>query len=179
MLSRPGMLRYRDLLTVWVSRPCMAVLALVFAGMLSMGQPLAGPADTLAVVVPKTQSGKIGSLVDLSLIYWRKKLYWSEGVRMQPVNLPTDSPQRRQFSQRVLGSLPETQAEYWNEVYYHGTTPPHVVSSQEAVLRYVADTPGGIGYVDACKVDSRVKAVAWLLGDGSFTTSPPALSCPP
>ena len=72
MLSRPGILRYRDLLTVWVSRPCMAGLALVFAGMLSMGQPLAGPADTLAVVVPKTQSGKIGSLVDLSLIYWRK-----------------------------------------------------------------------------------------------------------
>ncbi|MCB4809879.1 hypothetical protein LG204_00945 [Methylovorus menthalis] len=157
----------------------MSVLLLGWTLLLCMGQPLAAPADTLAVVVPKTQSGKIGSLVDLSLIYWRKKLYWSEGVRMQPVNLPTDSPQRRQFSQRVLGSLPEAQAEYWNEVYYHGTTPPHVVSSQEAVLRYVADTPGGIGYVDACKVDARVKAVAWLLGDGSFTTSQPALNCPP
>jgi hypothetical protein len=157
----------------------MAVLTLVFAWMFSMGQPLAASADTLAIVVPKTQSGKIGSLVDLSLIYWRKKLYWSEGVRMQPVNLPTDSSQRRLFSQRVLGSLPEAQAEYWNEVYYHGTTPPHVVSSQEAVLRYVADTPGGIGYVDACKVDARVKAVAWLLGDGSFTTSSPTLNCPP
>lgn len=179
MLLRSGMLRYRYHLARWMASPGMAVLVLGFACLLSMGKPLAAPTDTLAVVVPKTQSGKIGGLVDLSLIYWRKKLYWSEGVRMQPVNLPTDSPQRRLFSQRVLGSLPEAQTEYWNEVYYHGTTPPHVVSSQEAVLRYVADTPGGIGYVDACKVDGRVKAVAWLLGDGSFTTSPPTLNCPP
>lgn len=179
MLSRSAKLQYRDRLTMRVLRQRMGVFALSCALLLCMGQPLAAPADTLAVVVPKTQGGKIGSLVDLSLIYWRKKLYWSEGVRMQPVNLPTDSPQRRQFSQRVLGSLPEAQAEYWNEVYYHGTTPPHVVSSQEAVLRYVADTPGGIGYVDACKVDARVKAVAWLLGDGSFTTSPPPLNCSP
>jgi len=179
MLSRSGMLRYQDRLTMRTLHRHMGVFAAGCALLLCMGQLQAAPADTLAVVVPKTQSGKIGSLVDLSLIYWRKKLYWSEGVRMQPVNLPTDSAQRRLFSQRVLGSLPEAQAEYWNEVYYHGTTPPHVVSSQEAVLRYVADTPGGIGYVDACKVDARVKAVAWLLGDGSFTTSQPVLNCPP
>lgn len=179
MLSRPGMLRSTGRLIMWACSPCITLFVLGLACLLSMGQTSAAPADTLAVVVPKTQSGKIGSLVDLSLIYWRKKLYWSEGVRMQPVNLPTDSPQRRLFSQRVLGSLPEAQTEYWNEVYYHGTTPPHVVSSQEAVLRYVADTPGGIGYVDACKVDGRVKAVAWLLGDGSYTTSQPTLNCPP
>jgi hypothetical protein len=157
----------------------MAGMVTLGLACLFMGPAEAAVSDTLAVVVPRTQSGKIGSLVDLSLIYWRKKLYWSEGIRMQPVNLPTDSPQRRLFSQRVLGSLPEAQTEYWNEAYYHGTTPPHVVSSQEAVLRYVADTPGGIGYIEACKVDARVKAVGWLLADGSFTTSQPALNCPP
>ncbi len=40
-----------------------------------------------------------------------------------------------------------------------GISPPHVVASQEAVMRFVANTPGVIGYVAACKVDKRVKVI--------------------
>ena len=111
------------------------------------------------------------------MIFWRKKLYWGSGRRIEPVNLLPENALRRRFSQSILDSLPEDQVEYWNALYFHGTTPPHVVRSQEAMLRYVAETPGSIGYVDACQVDARVKAVAWLLADGSLTYSQPVLSC--
>lgn len=156
--------------------PLRWALALLWLG---WGWPLPAMAvEPLAVIVAKGQTFKVASVVDLSLIYWRKKLYWPEGLPMQPVNLATDSAQRRLFSQRVLGSLPETQSDYWNELYYHGTSPPHVVVSQEAMLRYVTDTPGAIGYVEGCKVDARVKVLLWLLPDGSVTNAAPNLNCP-
>lgn len=137
----------------------------------------AAESGVLAVIVSRSQAVRPLSVTDTSLIYWRKKLYWADGKRMQPVNLPTDHPLRKEFSQVVLGSLPETQTEYWNGLYYQGTSPPHVVASQEAMLRFVAETPGAIGYVDACKVDGRVKVVLWLDEDGVTNPSNPSRDC--
>lgn len=131
----------------------------------------------IAIIVPADFVVRYLGATELSLIFLRKKLYWPNGKRMRPANLPTQHPLRKQFSQRVLGSLPEAQSEYWNELYFHGTSPPHVVNSQEAMLRYVAETNGAIGYVDACLLDSRVKAVVWIDSDGNLVDSLPAIYC--
>lgn len=138
---------------------------------------LAEETEVLAVIVPKSENLRNPSKAELALIFWRKKLYWGSGRRIGPVNLLPSNGLRRRFSQVILDSLPEDQVEYWNALYFHGTTPPHVVRSQEAMLRYVAETPGSIGYVDACQVDVRVKAVVWLLADGSLVYAQPVLSC--
>lgn len=115
---------------------------------------------------------------ELSLIYWRKKQYWQGGVRAHPVNLHAEHPLRLYFSKAVLGNLPNEQADYWNGLYFHGTTPPYSVQSEEAVLRYVANTKGAIGYVNACKLDERVKPVLWIDDDG-ISTGKPVLDCAP
>lgn len=133
--------------------------------------------EPLAVIVANTQVGRLSGLVDLSLIYRRKKLVWINGERLRPINLPPDHALRRTFSQQVLGSSPEGLASYWNAMYFQGISPPHVLASEEAVLRFVADTPGAIGYVSACKVDTRVKPILWLMQDGAPTTQPPVLGC--
>lgn len=134
--------------------------------------------EVLAIVVANTRGERVLNFADLTLIYRRKKLVWENGDRFQPVNLPTDNPLRRVFSQRVLGSSPEDLARYWNAMYFHGVSPPHVLASEEAVLRFVTDTPGAIGYVTACKADARVKIVLWLLPKGTVSTQPPVLNCP-
>jgi hypothetical protein len=158
----------------------MRALIYILGSLLAMLPVLATAADgdAIAVIVPRHMTITSITPGELSLIFWRKKLYWADGKRMHPLNLPTDNPLRRQFSQHILGSLPETQTDYWNDQYYHGNSPPHVVNSQEAMLRYVTESPGGIGYVQACKVDSRVKAILWIRGDGSVTNTPPVLDCP-
>lgn len=115
---------------------------------------------------------------ELSQIYWRKKQYGPNGVRIHPVNLHAEHPLRLYFSKTVLGTLPNEQADYWNGLYFHGTTPPYSVQSEEAVLRYVSNTRGAIGYVNACKLDERVKPLLWL-ADDSISASKPALNCPP
>jgi len=115
---------------------------------------------------------------ELGLIFLRKKQYWQDGIRMRPVNLHAEHPLRLYFSKTVLGSLPNEQADYWNGLYFHGTTPPYSVQSEEAVLRYVSNTKGAIGYIGACKLDERVRPVLWII-DNTISTSKPALNCPP
>lgn len=115
---------------------------------------------------------------ELGLIYWRKQLYWQQGQRIKPVNLRPEHPLRQQFSQIILGSPPKKQVDYWNGQYFNGILPPYSVNSEEAVLRYVAQTSGAIGYVDACHVDSRVKAVMWIAQEQISTAAPENLRCP-
>jgi ABC-type phosphate transport system substrate-binding protein len=136
-------------------------------------------AEVLAVIVPRNQTIRQIDSSELSLIFWRKKLYWNGGKRIQTLNYSASSPLRLQFSLSILKSTPETQADYWNGMYFHGISPPHVVESQEAMLRSVADTADAIGYIDACKLDSRVKALAWINTDGSVSNSQPELNCTP
>lgn len=133
--------------------------------------------EPLAVVVPRAYAGRDLNAQELALIYKRKKLAWDDGTPIQPVNLPADHAARRLFSQRILKSLPEAQTEYWNAQYFQGIFPPHVLASSEAVLRFIADTPGSIGYVPACKADSRVKIALWIDASGALS-SPPTFDCP-
>ena len=53
---------------------------------------------------------------------------------------------------------PEALDAYWNQQYFLGVTPPHVLGSEAAVSRFVAATPGAIGYRSACPDDSAVVA---------------------
>jgi ABC-type phosphate transport system substrate-binding protein len=118
------------------------------------------------------------SAKNLSLIFWRKQLFWPQGVPIKPVNLRSQDPLRIQFSEATLGSTPEAQIDYWNGQYFNGILPPYSVNSEEAVLRYIANTKGAIGYVNACNVDERVQGLLWLMPNGEMRKSKPALdSC--
>ena len=135
----------------------------------------------LAVIVssnPETAVIQQLSPRDLGLVYWKKKQYWQGGARIRPVNLHAEHPLRIYFSKAVLDSLPSEQGDYWNGLYFHGTTPPYSVQSEEAVLRYVSITKGAIGYVDACNLDDRVKPLLWI-ENGTISPSKPNLNCQP
>ena len=80
-------------------------------------------------------------------VFLLRQRFWSDGTPVAPVNLPANSPLRETFSRLVLGQSTRDLAEYWKDLYFHGTQPPPVLDSEEAVLLYVARTRGGIGYV--------------------------------
>jgi len=134
-------------------------------------------AEVLVVIVPRNHNIHQIDANELSLMFWRKKLYWADGKRVQTLNYSATNPLRLQFSLSILKSAPETQTDYWNGLYFHGISPPHVVSSQEAMLRFVADTPGAIGYIDACKLDNRVKPLVWINADHNVFYTAPELNC--
>jgi hypothetical protein len=67
----------------------------------------------------------------------------------------------------VFGVDPDMMENYWNEQYFRGISPPPVVASSEAMLRFVEATRGAVGYVPSCEVDSRVVVIMTLPIDWS------------
>lgn len=139
---------------------------------LALGWVPGGAAEPLLVIVPASHAGPAPGRAELALIFKRKKLFWPAGQgRIQPVNLPARDAWRLRFSEVVLGARPEALDSYWNELYFQGIRPPHVVLSGAAMLRFVADTRNAIGYVDACQpglAQSAVTVVAWIDADGRW-----------
>jgi ABC-type phosphate transport system substrate-binding protein len=132
---------------------------------------------TLAVVVAGNQAQAV-TPAELALIYRRKKLFWSSGARINPVNLQASDPLRQLFSRAILGQSPAEMQAYWNTMYFNGISPPHVLASPEAVLRFVAQTPGAIGYVPFCEADARVTVVLALTASGPISESAASSACP-
>lgn len=131
--------------------------------------PPAWPAtEPLAVVVAAQRAAETVEPETLSLIYLRKKQLWRDGRRIQPVNLPANHPARRQFSDAVLRQSRSALDDYWNEQYFHGVLPPHVVKSMAAMQRFIAQTDGAVGYVPYCTVPDGLRTLFVLTVDGAL-----------
>ena len=138
-------------------------LLLGSAAMLLAGAAVrAADAPVLVVAAPGARPPALG-LAELAQVYRRQRSF-IDGQRVQPVNLPAAHPLRRWFSQQVLGQTPEEMEAWWRDRYFNGVLPPFVLASEEAVLRWVAATPGAIGYVSACAADRRVRTLLQLDG---------------
>jgi hypothetical protein len=143
-------------------------LFLLLAGLLLVtGFVPAQAADPSGIAVIAARGATLPELDrrDLALIFKRKKRFWPDGRRVAPVNLPAGQNLRRAFSVSVFGHPPEELDDYWRDQYFHGELPPFVASSEEAVIRFVASTPGAVGYVSACLADKRV-AVLMVIDEG-------------
>jgi ABC-type phosphate transport system substrate-binding protein len=152
---------------------CVAPVLLAGASQAPASPPESTP---IAVVVGLTHVYVLRKS-ELELVYRRKKLFWDEGSRIQPVNLPATTSLRRDFSQAVLGASPEDLEKYWNDMYFHGISPPFVLSTEEAVLRFVSQTPGAIGYVSYCSVDMRVKVMFVITAQGRLSDDLTTVKC--
>lgn len=134
--------------------------------------------SVLAVVVAPDHPLASLDRTALAGIFKRKQRVSADGTALVPVNLPATDPRRIAFTQAVFALAPAELDTYWNERYFHGVSPPHVVQSVEAVLRFVAGTPGAIGYVPACRVDARVRVLLRLPVAEPIGDCPPATPAP-
>lgn len=122
-----------------------------------------GSADeTLAIVTQRSSTTESLSFETLKRVYLRKSLLDKNGMRWIPLNLPIDHQLRQGFSLSLFKKTPEDQEDYWNMQYFNGIHPPLVLASEEAILRFIAITPGAIGYVHKHHVDDRVKVLKIL-----------------
>jgi ABC-type phosphate transport system substrate-binding protein len=142
----------------------MKVCALFVVALVAL--PLAPPSaqaesDVIVVVVNKANPASVLSGDVLRPIFQTVKTEWSDGSKAVPVNLPDDDPLRQKFDAGVLGLDPDRVSRYWiDRKVRGGERPPQRVSSESAVLRFVASNRGGVGYVKASAADSSVKIVA-------------------
>lgn len=130
----------------------------------------------IAVIVARDapeQTLDAGTLRD---IYLKKIFLDASGRRFIPVNLPADAPLREAFTRALFRKSSDELQDYWNQNYFHGITPPYVLASEDAVLRFVAQTPGAIGYVAGCHLKPDVRLIM-VLTPGSDLAADIALTC--
>jgi hypothetical protein len=160
-------------------QPFARSLFLLLAAFLAAGAGSAVAADPIAVIVAASETKRSVSLEDLALIYRRKKLYWPDGSKIVPINLPANSTTRRAFSDAVFNEPVEASESYWNSMYFQGVSPPFVAASDEAVMRFVAQSGAAVGYVPLCSADKRVNIILVLDANGVVTAPQTALNaCP-
>jgi hypothetical protein len=137
-----------------------AALVVVLLGVLA---PRLVPADDprLVVIVHPARHDALG-VDDVARIYLARQRFWDDGRPIVALNLPAGTVLRERFSRRVLHDDSAHLAAYWNERYFHGVFPPAVLSSTDAVKRYVARDPNAVGYVEAGQVDDSVRVVVHL-----------------
>lgn len=123
--------------------------------------PQAAAVDIAVIVARDAPEQRLdaGMLRD---IYLKKIVLDASGRRFIPVNLPAAAPLREAFTQALFRKSGDELQDYWNQNYFHGITPPYVLGSEDAVLRFVAQTPGAIGYVAGRCLNASVRQVMTL-----------------
>jgi ABC-type phosphate transport system substrate-binding protein len=101
---------------------------------------------------------------ELARIFLKKQTRWKDGKEVSPVDQSARSSVRAAFSREVLAAegLDKISAveNYWRQQIYSGRgNPPAVKTSDDEVRRFVAATPGAIGYVSENAELAGVKAV--------------------
>lgn len=74
----------------------------------------------------------------------------SVGRDLQPVALPPGNRTRSLFNIKIVGLSDSRVQSYWAQMKFTGRRPPpQIVNSEKAMVQYLLDTPGSIGYLTA------------------------------
>jgi ABC-type phosphate transport system substrate-binding protein len=139
--------------------------AAALAGLLLSSRPTPVAGETApayrVIVNPQNPSGPVERRF-LIEAFLKKTTHWGHGEAIRPVDLATDSPVRRRFSEEGLNRSVAAVKSYWQQLIFAGRdVPPPELDSDEAVVRFVLRFPGAIGYVSggASLGGARVLAV--------------------
>ncbi|MBU6246219.1 MAG: hypothetical protein KGN77_00570 [Xanthomonadaceae bacterium] len=142
------------------SLPLAWITALATVVPAAAGRAADLPPVRLVAIAAAGQPPKLAADRDQLRNVFLKKIFIDDrGLRLIPVNLPPGTPLRERFATRLLGMGEAQLADYWNRQYFQGVSPPYVLASQQAVVRFVAATPGAIGYVASCHLDAQVRVL--------------------
>lgn len=131
-------------------------VTLAVGGLLAFAQASLAASPQLAIITaPDAPRLKLDRNT-LRNVYLKKIFVDERGQRLTPVNLPSGAPLRNAFARTILRMGDNQLQDYWDKQYFQGVSPPYVLASPDAVIQFVAKTPGAIGYVAACQVDASV-----------------------
>jgi ABC-type phosphate transport system substrate-binding protein len=125
----------------------VAALLLLAVAIATTGPALAGEPEFRVIVHPGSGPGAADPDF-VADIFLKKMTRWPNGESAKPVDLRPDSTVRRRFSETVLKRTVNAVRSYWQQRIFSGRdVPPPELESEDAVVAYVAKTPGAIGYV--------------------------------
>lgn len=112
--------------------------------------PVSAPA--VDVVVHATQPDNAVSRSLARGVFGMRVRAWPDGAPVRVFVLDDGQPLHEDFCKSVLQMYPYQLRQNWDRLLYSGTgQPPVVVTSEEEMLKRVAETPGSIGYVSVLR----------------------------
>jgi len=119
--------------------------------------------DIIFVVNKEVQISKIKT-ADLRAIFTGEKTRFADGTHAVPVILK-GGPAHEVFVQNYCGESPNEFRAQWRKAVFTGQgAMPRTFDTEEALIAYVAETPGAVGYVSRVlpKNKDNVKALTTL-----------------
>ncbi len=133
------------------------ILATVLA--VAAARPAAAAEDGFKVIVHASNPASAIPRARLSQLFLRKATRWPSGAVVLPVQ-PADERVRARFADRVLGKTPNAVKAYFNQLIFSGRgVPPLERTGDDAVVGYVRQNPGAIGYVSPGAAAPGVKTI--------------------
>jgi ABC-type phosphate transport system substrate-binding protein len=129
-------------------RVIAAALTIVLFSGAVFAQASAGSPPYRIIVHPRNPVASVDRSF-LVNVFLKKVTRWGHGEALRPVDL-ADSTPRRKFSEEVLARSVLAVRSYWQQQIFSGRgVPPPELASDQAVVKFVLQSPGAIGYVSA------------------------------
>lgn len=117
-------------------------------------------------ITPKSYSviinsnSQINSITNLQLrnLYLRKNKFLNK-QKIIPVNLLANNEARKAFESSILKTDRVSLNQYWIKQHLKDIKPPISQESYEAVLNFVINVDGAIGYIPSSIKDDRIKII--------------------
>jgi ABC-type phosphate transport system substrate-binding protein len=124
----------------------------------SLGSPSGG--EFLIIVHADNPETSI-TREQLTQAFFKRTTRWSTGQPIRPVDLRPDSPTRSAFSDKVLKRSVVAVRTYWQQRIFSGRElPPPELETDAAVLNFVQNSSGSIGYVSVHTKLNAVKVIS-------------------
>ncbi len=122
---------------------------------------LAGAAAQAQVVIIVNKSVPEGSITASKLndIYSLRQKTWSDGKPIVPLTLKSDNEVSEKFYGALGASSMEMKKVWMRDQLTGEGKPPESMGSTDEILEKVASTPGAIGFIEASKVNAKVKVL--------------------
>jgi ABC-type phosphate transport system substrate-binding protein len=129
-----------------MTRLLLAALAATFI----QAVPAAAQQSPVVVIVHASNPTDALSEDEISRMLLKRQTRWPNGTHVSPVDLEAESTVRNAFTRRFHGRSLDAVQNYWQQQIFSGReTPPPVRKTDAAVIAFVAEAPGAIGYVAA------------------------------
>ena len=134
------------------------ILLVVLLTVITMGT---SHGQTYKVIVNNTNPISSIDKSELSDYFMKKETKYLDGKRIIPVDQKGNSSVRKSFTSEVHQKSVTAVKSFWQQAVFQGKdTPPVEKSSDDAVIAYVANNPGAIGYVSIGATTSGVKTLS-------------------
>lgn len=140
----------------------VAISTLVTPSVLAVNAAVgaSAPGSFAVIVHPSNASGSV-SREFVAHAFLKRVTRWPDAEVIRPVDQHPDSSVRTDFSDEVLQRSLSAMRSYWQQRIFSGRElPPPELDSDEAVVRFVASSPGAIGYVSSHAKLHDVKVIA-------------------